>query len=58
MDGYEPVTTFDESNAAVYDSLAVRGDEEVAVAFHARYGGWQHEPFTKQSELHVSVWGR
>ena len=32
MDAYEPVTTFDESNAAVYDSLAVRGDEEVAVA--------------------------
>jgi SAM-dependent methyltransferase len=33
MDGYEPVTTFDESNAVVYDSLAVRGDEEAAVAF-------------------------
>jgi hypothetical protein len=25
---------------------------------HARYGGWQHEPFTRESELHVSVWGR
>jgi hypothetical protein len=25
---------------------------------HARYGGWQHEPFTRKSELHVSVWGR
>ena len=47
------MTTFDESNAAVYDSLAVRGDEEVAV-----HGGWQHEPFTRKSELHVSVWGR
>jgi len=39
MDAYEPVTTFDASNAAVYDSLAVRGDEEVAVAFLASLAG-------------------
>jgi SAM-dependent methyltransferase len=39
MDGYEPVTTFDESNAAVYDSLAVRGDEEEAVAFLVSVAG-------------------
>jgi len=39
MDGYEPVTTFDEPNAAAYDSLAVRGDEEVAVAFLASIAG-------------------
>lgn len=35
MDAYEPVMSFDESNAAVYDELAVRGDEEAAVAFLA-----------------------
>ena len=25
---------------------------------HHRYGGWQHEPFTRDSRLHVSVYGR
>jgi len=35
MDGYEPVMSFDESNAAVYDDLAQRGDEEATVAFLA-----------------------
>ena len=39
MEGYEPVDTFDESNAALYDSLAVRGDEEAAVAFLASMAG-------------------
>jgi SAM-dependent methyltransferase len=39
MEGYEPVTSFDESNAAVYDSLAVRGDEAAAVAFLASRAG-------------------
>jgi SAM-dependent methyltransferase len=39
MDGYEPAMTFDESNAAVYDQLAVRGDEEAAVAFLAAKAG-------------------
>jgi hypothetical protein len=24
---------------------------------HARYGGWSREPFSRRSELHVSVWG-
>ena len=31
MKGYEPVCTFDEANAAVYDELAVRGDEAETV---------------------------
>jgi SAM-dependent methyltransferase len=39
MEGYEPVRSFDESNAAVYDELAVRGDEEAAVAFLASRAG-------------------
>jgi hypothetical protein len=30
MEGYEPVMSFDESNA-VYGSLAVRGNEEAAL---------------------------
>ena len=25
---------------------------------HARYGGWQREPFTTDSSMHVSVYGR
>jgi SAM-dependent methyltransferase len=33
MDGYEPMTTFGEENAEVYDQLAVRGDEVATVAF-------------------------
>ena len=33
MEGYRPVDSFDEPNAARYDALAVRGDEEVAVEF-------------------------
>jgi SAM-dependent methyltransferase len=39
MEGYKPVDSFDESNAARYDALAVRGDEEVAVAFLERLAG-------------------
>ena len=39
MEGYEPVDTFDESSAALYDSLAVRGDEEAAVTFLASMAG-------------------
>jgi ubiquinone/menaquinone biosynthesis C-methylase UbiE len=31
--GYEPIMTFDEDNAEVYDELAVRGDEQATVAF-------------------------
>ena len=33
MKGYDPWMTFDESNAALYDRLVLRGDEEAAVAF-------------------------
>ena len=33
MDDYRPVDSFDEPNAARYDDLAQRGDEEAAVAF-------------------------
>jgi predicted TPR repeat methyltransferase len=36
MEGYRPFDSYDESNAARYDELAVRGDEEVAVAFLER----------------------
>jgi SAM-dependent methyltransferase len=39
MEHYEPVDSFDESNAAVYDSLAVRGDEQAAVAFLSSLAG-------------------
>ena len=39
MDGYEPVMSFDESNASVYDELAVRGDEVDAVTFLASLAG-------------------
>jgi SAM-dependent methyltransferase len=35
MKGYEPIMSFDEANAAVYDDLAQRGDEEATVAFLA-----------------------
>jgi len=33
VDGYEPVRTFDETTAAEYDELAIRGDEEATVDF-------------------------
>ena len=33
VEGYEPIMTFDEDNAEVYDELAVRGDEQATVAF-------------------------
>lgn len=33
MKGYEPIMTFDEKNAEVYDDLAHRGDEAATVAF-------------------------
>ena len=39
MEGYEPVMSFDASNAEVYDELAVRGDEEATVAFLAALAG-------------------
>jgi hypothetical protein len=39
MQHYEPVMTFDEANAAVYDDLAIRGDEEATVAFLADLAG-------------------
>jgi SAM-dependent methyltransferase len=35
MKDYKPVMTFDEANAAVYDDLAIRGDEEATVSFLA-----------------------
>lgn len=35
MKDYEPQMSFDESSADVYDELALRGDEEAAVAFLA-----------------------
>jgi hypothetical protein len=31
--GYEPIMSFDQANAEVYDDLAHRGDEEATVAF-------------------------
>ena len=39
MQGYEPVMSFDQSNASVYDSLAVRGDEQAAVTFLSSIAG-------------------
>jgi hypothetical protein len=39
MEGYEPVMTFDEANAAVYDDLAQRGDEDATVAVLAELAG-------------------
>lgn len=33
MDGYDPMASFDEESAAVYDATSVRGDEAAAVAF-------------------------
>lgn len=33
MKGYEPIMTFGEDNAAVYDDLSQRGDEEATVGF-------------------------
>jgi hypothetical protein len=35
MKGYEPIMSFDDANAALYDELARRGDEEATVAFLA-----------------------
>jgi hypothetical protein len=37
--GYEPIMSFDEANAIVYDDLAPRGDEEATVAFLAALAG-------------------
>ena len=39
MEGYRPADTFDESNAARYDDLVRRGDEEAAVTFLHRLAG-------------------
>lgn len=39
MKDYEPVMTFDETNAPLYDGLAVRGDEDATVAFLADLAG-------------------
>ena len=39
MKGYEPVLTFDEANAAVYDDLVDRGDEAQTVAVLAELAG-------------------
>jgi ubiquinone/menaquinone biosynthesis C-methylase UbiE len=39
MRGYRPVMTFDEANAAVYDDLVHRGDEEQTVAVLAELAG-------------------
>jgi hypothetical protein len=30
--------------------------ERVAARFDERYDGWKREPFTSESEKHVSVW--
>jgi SAM-dependent methyltransferase len=39
VEGYRPVDSFDETNAARYDDRAVRGDEDAAVAFLYRLAG-------------------
>ena len=39
VDDYRPVDSFDETNAAHYDELAQRGDEEAAVSFLRRLAG-------------------
>ena len=39
MDGYRPVDSFDPSNAAAYDDLVRRGDEDAAVALLHRLAG-------------------
>src|SRR5438128_11523961 len=39
MKGYEPIMTFDEKNAEVYDDLAHRGDEAATVAFLEQLAG-------------------
>lgn len=39
MEGYEPVMSFDEASAAVYDHLVHRGDEDATVAFLAGLAG-------------------
>jgi len=28
------------------------------LGLQARWGGWERQPFTADSRLHVSVWGR
>lgn len=33
MDGYEPIMTFSEDAAEIYDDLSVRGDEAATVVF-------------------------
>src|SRR4051812_30923900 len=38
VENYEPVMTFDAANAAVYDDLAQRGDEDATVAFLEELG--------------------
>jgi hypothetical protein len=39
MKGYQPIMTFDEANAEIYDDLARRGDEEATVEFLDRLAG-------------------
>jgi hypothetical protein len=39
MKDYEPIMTFDATNAEVYDDLAVRGDEDATIAFLAALAG-------------------
>lgn len=39
MEGYRPVDSFDDANAASYDELVSRGDEEAAVSFLHRLAG-------------------
>ena len=39
VDGYRPVDSFDDSNAARYDELAQRGDETAAVSFLEQLAG-------------------
>jgi SAM-dependent methyltransferase len=39
MKGYQPIMTFDEANAGIYDDLARRGDEEATVEFLDRLAG-------------------
>jgi hypothetical protein len=39
MKGYQPIMTFGEDNAEIYDDLAVRGDEEATVAFLEELAG-------------------
>src|SRR4051812_34700142 len=74
MDRYEPVMSFGEEVAEVYDDVQ-RGDESETVAFleqlagggpaliavlrrKDRSGGWDRDPLTWGSSRHVSVYGR